>query len=206
LYFQGLQQNREGNLSAAVQLQTQGNELVMQWLSWWEKHQKEIGDQVFQSGGSFWGLFIRLIIGSVLAPIIFSFVIVPLFGLLYLTMKENRTRMSIASYPVIGILFIVQLYFWGLWAAFCSSEVVVYTSPSDVSVKWFYYLLGFIFCSSPIVWLTNKEKQSAPSEAESSGVQKGASLYKYFALGAYVVFSLWPQLARLPYARFLDWR
>jgi hypothetical protein len=205
LYSQGIKESMEGNIMRAVQLQMQGNQLVAEWLIWWEKHEKEIGNKLSKSKGSFWGFFFRLLVGSIILPVVFSFLVAPLFGLLYLTMKKEETKMTVLSYPVLGLLFVAQLYFWGLWAAYCSSLVAIYSSSSEVTSKCFYLLIGFGFCASPIGWLAYKEQTTAESSTERKGIQKGASMYGLLAIVAYIVFSIWPRLMYLPYSWFLNW-
>ena len=147
----------------------------------------------------FWGLILKLLIGSVVAPVVFSFILMPFFGLTYLITKKNK---KILNYLASGLLFIVQAYYWGMWAAYCSNLALSYSEQPEINYKWVCYIVGLLFCLAPISWLTYKEKSSAESTDRQNKIQKGANLYSVITLLAFVVFSIWPQFMNLLYGWF----
>jgi hypothetical protein len=141
-----------------------------------------------------------LTIGAVLAPLIFSLFMMPLFGLLWLASRlpDSFTQTRAFGYLVGGALFIVQAVYWALWAAWCSSTAAGYAQSHSI-FGWLYYVIAFVFCAAPIQWLAGKETAASPTLQEKSDVLRGASRYRIVALLAFVVFSLWPASRRFLY-------
>ena len=81
----------------------------------------------------YWGFFFRLLGGSFLAPILFSFMLAPLYGLVALTARNGGAKPSPASYLMLGLVFVGQLYFWAGWAAYCAALAVIRTSDPAVT-------------------------------------------------------------------------
>src|SRR2546426_1114024 len=77
---------------------------------------------------SFWSYLFKLFIGSMLTPIIFSFLMLPLYYLQYLTLKKENAKLTILIYPLLAVSVVGQIYFWGLWAAYCSAITASYAS------------------------------------------------------------------------------
>ncbi len=149
----------------------------------------------------FWGFVLRLLVGAFLAPIVFSFMVVPLLGLLSLTVRKDASKLSPIGYPIFALLFLAQFYFWGMWAAYCAA-LAVFRAP-DVTHAWLYYIVAFLFVTAPVGYLTSKELASAGSVREVRGIQGGATLYSGFAIVAFVAFSVWPGLMVFPYGWFI---
>ena len=153
---------------------------------------------------TFWGFVFRLAVGSVAAPIVFSFMVVPLFGLLALTVRRSDSKLTPLAYPVLALLFISQLYLWGMWASYCAGLAVVRASDPEVTHTWLYYLVAFMFVTAPLAYLASKEQAAATSVGEVQKIQRGSILYKGAAIAAFVMFSLWPALMTVPYGWFLE--
>ncbi|MGH2524665.1 MAG: hypothetical protein ACRDH2_19330 [Anaerolineales bacterium] len=83
----------------------------------------------------FWGFFFRLLVGSVLAPIAFGFMLMPIIGLMALTVRGSRPKLSPVAYLVFALALLAQLYFWGMWAAYCAALAIVGASNPDVSER-----------------------------------------------------------------------
>ena len=64
--------------------------------------------------------FVKLLAGSVVAPILFALVIIPFMGFLALTINRKEGNFTVFSWPFLGLLFCAQVYYWGYWAVFCS--------------------------------------------------------------------------------------
>jgi hypothetical protein len=143
--------------------------------------------------GTLLGFMVVLLIASTLAPLVFSFVVVPLFGLAAITMRG--TRPSLFTYPVLALLVAVQAYFWGGWAAYCSWLAGGYAASPRAWAGWIYYLLAFFGCTGPIGYLTATEQRAAQSEGEVTNIAAGSFRYSVIVVVAYVVFSIWPGIA-----------
>lgn len=151
----------------------------------------------------FWGFVLRLVVGALVAPIVFSFMLMPLFGLLALTVRRDNSKPTPLGYPVLALLLAFQLYFWGMWASYCAGLAVFRSSHPDVTHAWVYYLVAFLFVTAPLGYLASKEQASAGSLREVRSIRGGSILYKGVAIAAFVVFAAWPGLMTVPYGWFL---
>jgi hypothetical protein len=151
----------------------------------------------------FWGFVFRLLVGAVLAPIAFAFMLMPFIGLMALTARGGRSKLSPVAYPVLALALLAQLYFWGMWAAYCAALALVRASHEVVTHTWLYYIVGFLFVTAPIGYLASKEQASAASAAEGGGIQRGSTLYSAFAILAFLAFVVWPPLMTTPYGWFV---
>ena len=128
--------------------------------------------------------FILLVVYSLLATVVFSFLMMPVIGLMVV-----GSRVRVLAYPIMGIAVLVQLYFWGLWAALCSVQASNWAA--DSSVPFLYYLMALFAVSSPIMNMARKE-MSGQSARAAQGIMTGSVFYGLFAVVAYLVFSIWP--------------
>jgi hypothetical protein len=146
-----------------------------------------------------WDFVIRLLIGAFVAPIAFSFMLVPLASLLALTMRGAGAQPSpFRTYPIFALLFLAQMYFWGLWAAYCASLAVTRVAfDADAGFRWLYYAVAFLFVMAPLGYLTSMERSSARSSGEARHVQWGAGLYSSLTIIAFVAFAVLPRLMNL---------
>jgi hypothetical protein len=151
----------------------------------------------------FWGFFFRLLVGSVLAPIAFAFMLMPFIGLMAVTVRGGKPKLSPFAYPVFALALLAQLYFWGMWAAYCAALAIVRASHPDVAHTWLYYVVTFLFVAAPIGYLASKEQPSAALAQEGRGIQRGSTLYSTFAILAFLAFVFWPALMTKPYGWFI---
>jgi hypothetical protein len=100
-------------------------------------------------------------------------------------------------YPLLGLAAAFQIYFWGLWAAFCVAMTLRYTQRLDVTWDWLYWIAGLGWCISLIGWFAHKEQQARPEAAH--GIGRGTNLYSFIAIAAFVLFAFMPPLMRMPY-------
>lgn len=105
--------------------------------------------------------------------------------------------------PLMGIAAIYQVYFWGLWSAFCVAMTLSYTQKPEVTWDWAYWTAGFMECTSLIGWLAHKERQSSESLGEVRNIQRGTMIYSLIAIVAFGVFAFFPSLMSAPYGRVL---
>ena len=49
IYYEGLMMNNAGNITEGVQKQIQGNQLIIEWINWFDKNGKSITDKVFEA-------------------------------------------------------------------------------------------------------------------------------------------------------------
>ncbi|MFH1328128.1 MAG: hypothetical protein ABIH76_04710, partial [Candidatus Bathyarchaeota archaeon] len=47
IWYEGIQDNNSGNVISGVQKQVEGNELIMEWIGWFDKNAKSFDDKVF---------------------------------------------------------------------------------------------------------------------------------------------------------------
>lgn len=47
IWYQGIKDNQSGRIGEGVQKQIQGDELVAEWIEWWDKQGKTIADKVY---------------------------------------------------------------------------------------------------------------------------------------------------------------
>jgi hypothetical protein len=150
----------------------------------------------------FWGFAIKLLIGSFVTPFIFSLILMPVMGLVILATKGEKTN-KIVLYFFLAIALIVQVYFWGLWASYCSIITLDYTSHLS-AIKWLYYILGLLFCIAPIGYMASKERGMSTSIEEIRSNDKNANLYSFVAILFYVLFLIFPFLMNIPYGWFIQ--
>lgn len=139
-----------------------------------------------------------ILFSGFLAVLIFSAGVMACLAPMALFAKsENPPRALV--FPVMGIAAIYQVYFWGLWSAFCVAMTIRFTQKPEVTWDWLYWIVGLMECYSLIGWLAYKEQLSSRSLADVRGIQGGAMLYSLVAIVAFLVFALNPSLMELPY-------
>lgn len=143
-----------------------------------------------------------LLISGLPALLIFSLVVVALAAPLALFSRSRNPPKALVV-PFFALLAGGQVYFWGLWAAFCVAATYHYTTKPEVTWNWLYWAAGFVWCASLIGYLSHNEQLMSESTAEAAGVQKGTMFYSLIALAAYVAFAIWPRLMIWPYGWFL---
>ncbi len=151
----------------------------------------------------FWSFFIGLFIASIIFPFVYTFLAIPLFGLMGLFFvvqgedgSGNKKRFNFLAYPIKILVLLTNVYILSGWSAYAASRAFVYTSVPQVSNKWIYYVVGFFLCYGPLSFMASKE----PPEGQSS------ALYGILiGMAAYILFSIWPSLMAWPYGWFLRW-
>ncbi len=149
----------------------------------------------------FWGFAFRLWIGAFIAPFVMSFMVVPLFYLTALTMRgrtDGAPRSTLLTYPMMVLTGGAQVYFWGLWAAYCAALVVSRTAHPEVTHKWLYYAVAVQSLITPLAYLMSKEMSGA-TQREVDRITKGTMFYNVVALAAFLGFVFWPGLIYVPY-------
>lgn len=153
----------------------------------------------------FWGFVLRLFIGDLVAVFAFSLMVVVLLRLLQPTATKGEWKVPPADYLRLGLLMLAQLYFWGMWAAYCAGLAWVRSFQQGIATALLYYAVAFLFLCGPIGYLGSKEQKLADSIHEVRGIRRGMALYRAFALVAFIIFALWPRLMFIikPYGWFL---
>jgi hypothetical protein len=87
-----------------------------------------------------------------------------------------------------------QIYFWGLWSAYCVSVTYKYTTRADVTLDWIYFLVGFFYSTSIILSLNSKEQSGDQNKIRKilSKTQKNSAYYYVIAWIAFLLFSFRP--------------
>jgi len=47
IYYEGIKANNSGDVSLGVQKQMEGNNLMIEWINWWESHNKDLADKAY---------------------------------------------------------------------------------------------------------------------------------------------------------------
>jgi len=152
----------------------------------------------------FWRFFIGLLIVSIFFPFVYSWLSIPLLGLMALLVGVREKReggkrgglLSFISYPLMGVIFLANLYILLGWVAYVASRALVYSSAPEVSHKWIYYVVGFFLCHGPLGFMASKEGPEASSQS---------CLFIMIAMIMYILFSIWPTLMFWLYGWFLGW-
>jgi hypothetical protein len=152
----------------------------------------------------FWGFVLRLFIGDLVAVFAFSLMVVVLLRLLQPTATKGEWKVPPADYLRLGLLMLAQLYFWGMWAAYCAGLAWVRSFQQGIATTLLYYAIAFLFLSGPIGYLASEEQKVADSSHEAHGIRRGAVLYGAFTTVAFIIFALWPPVMVVPYGWFVS--
>lgn len=136
--------------------------------------------------------FFVLLLSSLPAIIIFSFGVTLCLAPLALFAKKQNPPLIVAI-PFILLAGVFQIYFWGLWSAYCVATTYKFTTRADVSWDWLYFITGFS-ASYSLIGLLNYKEQRRESFQRQSEIQKGTIYYAALACIAYIVFAIWPSL------------
>lgn len=117
---------------------------------------------------------------------------------------KNENPPKAVVFPVMTLAGGFQIYFWGLWAAFCVAVILKFTHKPEVTWDWLYWVCGFMWCTSLIGWFAHKEKMMSTSVEEVHRIEKGTNFYSLIAIGAFVLFAFSPSLANWPYGWFMQ--
>jgi hypothetical protein len=149
-------------------------------------------------------LYINLLLmaTSWVALMVFSFGIVACLIPLAPFLK-GKNPPKIVSFSTIFLAAIYQIYFWGLWSAYCVAVVMKYTQLDEVTTNWLYWVCGFMWCTALIGWLSGKEQQGQ-SFQEAQNTKKGSALYSLIAVVGFLTFAFVPHLAVIPYGWFME--
>jgi hypothetical protein len=144
-----------------------------------------------QPDSMFWHFILRMVIADFVCLFIFGLALMAVLAPFALvSRKASPSRVLVIAMAVTGGAF--QVYFWGLWAAFCSATAARYSAMPGVSHHWLYYIAGFMFCSGPLSYIQLKDTQSAQSRDEVSEIDHYTAFYSWIALVAYIVFCIRP--------------
>jgi hypothetical protein len=116
--------------------------------------------------------------------------------------KKNPPKAIILS--VVAVAGGYQVYFWGLWAAFCVAVTMRFTQKPEVTWDWLYWVSGLMWCMSPIGWLSHKEQMSSATLEDVREILLGTTFYYLIAMAAFLVFAFFPNLAEWPYGWFMN--
>ncbi len=150
----------------------------------------------------FWIFLIRLAVGGFVCVLLFSLLITALHLPVLLAGRFGRGE-KVAMYLLFITALPTQIFYWGLWSAYCSLLTLEYIAAPLNSLHWLYYLAGFGSCVAPLAYFTSAEAQTKQSSEEARGLVNGSLVYSSIAVIAFVVFCIWPQWSFPPYSWFL---
>ena len=133
-----------------------------------------------------------LLLSSFPAILLFSVGVVACLAPLALFAKMRKPPLIVVI-PIMLLAGAFQIYFWGLWSAFCVAVTYKFTLRPAVTWDWLYFVSGFFDASSLIGWLSYKEQQGQTYERRTE-IEKGTMRYVAFAWIAYIFFAIWPSL------------
>ena len=153
------------------------------------------------------GIYLKYVfiifIFSMLFPIIFSLLALPLDGLAAGAAKASKTadgsppspayRMLV--YVLMAVIFVGFLYLICGWSAYVAIFTHKITLLPSVQHDWFYFVSGFFLCHGPLGYMASKEGKDQ---------QSGSCLHILAAMAAYIVFCIWPAVAEPLYGWFLQ--
>jgi hypothetical protein len=142
------------------------------------------------------GFLLILLVSSFAATVAYA-----LLMMLFVPLFSVAARLPSLTYPAVGISFVAQAYFWGVWAAHCS--VLAARWADSASFPMLYYLLALSASAGPIGWMSHKEMATARSVREVVGIQRGTALYGLLVAVAFIVFSIWPASRHMVYGWIL---
>jgi hypothetical protein len=140
---------------------------------------------------------LRMSISAGLIPIVFSLTAFPLSMLLmvpFLHALERRSWLRFITFPLALGTFAIQVYFWGLWAAYCARWSTYWFQLSNG--RMLYLILGLGFSLAPILWFERKESEHASS---GKNMRLGGGLYGIATALSFIAFIFEPSLADKPY-------
>jgi hypothetical protein len=152
----------------------------------------------------FWKFSLGLFLISLIFPFIYSLLSIPeigLMGLLFAVQDRDdgtarKTPVYFISYPIMAIMFLLNVYILCGWSAYVALRALVYSSAPAVTHRWLYFVVGFILCHGPLGFMASKEGPESSS---------GSCLHICIAMAAYVLFCIWPKVMVWPYGWFLGW-
>jgi len=109
---------------------------------------------------------------------------------------------NVVIFFTVFLMAVFQIYFWGLWSAYCVALVMKYIQMESVTMNWLYWVCGFIWCTALIGWLSAKE-QHGQSFEKIRNIEKGTAFYKLTAIVGFLIFAFSPNLAFYPYGWFM---
>ena len=143
-----------------------------------------------------------LLVSAFPAILLFSFGLIACLAPLALFMKSKKPPL-IAVIPSMILAGAFQLYYWGIWSAYCVATTYKFTLRPTVTWDWIYFVAGFLDASFLIAWLSHKERQGE-SAASQKEIASGTMYYALAAWLAFITFAIWPKLMIRPYGWALD--
>ena len=146
---------------------------------------------------------IILLLSGFPAIFLFSLGLMACFAPLALFAKMAKPPVIILV-PVTILAGAFQVYFWGLWSAYCVAITYKFTLRPEVTRHWIYFVTGFFNSSSLISWLSYKEREGESYQRQRE-IQTGTMYYAAVAWVAFIVFSIWPTLITPTYGWVMNY-
>lgn len=141
----------------------------------------------------FWGFLIIMVLGGLACRFLFSFWLMPSL-LLMAALGKSEKAAKFLAWPVLISASLWQLYFWGMWAAFCSVVARLYALSPQTSHPWIYYVLALADVALPLGHLTSAEAQTEDPGEDMAAFYRGAFSYWLATIVMFGVFCIWPSL------------
>ncbi len=148
-------------------------------------------------------MFLKFVVTMAIADfvciLVFSLVMVAVFAP-FMLIARNESALKVAAVPMTVIGGSLQVYFWGLWGAYCAGAAIKFSAMPVVSHHWVYYVIAFMFCTAPLGYLASREIGTAQDSGEARSIQRGSSIFGTIAIVAFILFCIWPNLTARPYS------
>ncbi len=197
LYIAGV---KAGN----TQEQSDGIQKQIQWIAFWEKHNAELVDKMFEHRSYGAVNFLKfngwLLLASFLATIVFGLGLWAFLGPAVL-LNKDQTQPKMLVRLLFALSAVFQIYFWGLWSAFCVAFTIRFTQKPEVTWLWIYWLTSFSWCIGLMGFFAQGESVLPPEDTKKTGL--GIAAYSVVIVGAFLVFAFFQKPMMSLYGWFL---
>lgn len=138
-----------------------------------------------ESKKSYWRMFFRLIISSVIMILSIGIILLFLLGSANLVNFISDIQVILKGLLTFLLIFptvILILYFCILWVSYCAYTVQFYIDSPKVTQHWIYYITGFILATAPFRHVIETHKHK--------GTIEGKRIALFFAFVVTILFIL----------------
>ena len=129
---------------------------------------------------------------------------VMLIMLPFTPLLKSDSPPKIVLIPTMVVAGAYQSLFLGFMGCICVGVTTKYIQKPDVTWDWLYWICGFMWCTSLLGWLLQKEQQTITSTQEARSVDTGAMIYSLITIAAFLIFAFVPNLVEWPYGWFMN--
>jgi hypothetical protein len=174
----------------------------------------------------FVSFLIPLGISSLLFPMVFPLITLPLFIIYgYLVPLDDYIDRGIIKAVISPFIYLGMFLIWAGqvyvllgWSAYCAAKTITSASHHEVTQKWIYYLSGFLLCASALRYMAARNERwpqfrdlaaelAYPGSHLDRHVDSASTflafLYTLLGVGVFIIFCVSPGLMSMPYGWLL---